>query len=124
MSKSRHVSPRSVYIILGLSLFVALGYSLWNLYLRPLPAPASIDVISSLSYGPVELDGVIQKDAPLGAKGEYILVVSSSNILVLDQQGLDPLVGVRVHVTGTMIPQTVSSGGKNILQLSSLEVLP
>lgn len=115
--------PKALYLIITLSLLIVIGSVTWTKYFSP--SPASIDVVSSLQYGPVELEGIVQKDAPIGKKeGTYILVTPSSNLLVLDQKGLDQLVGRKVLAKGIMAPPSETSGDKNILVLSSLEALP
>ena len=121
-SRSRRASRKPLYLILALSLLLAISYVTLRSYLTP--APLDIDIISTLSYGPVELDGYIQKDAPVGEKGQYLFVAPSTNILVIEAQNLDFFVGSKVHATGTMIPPTSTSGDKNVLQLKTIEILP
>lgn len=124
MAKASRVSKKSVYVILGGSLLISILYvGFRTLYPVQKAEPVSIDVISTLSYGPVELDGVIQKDAPLGVKGTYILVAESTNLLVIDQQGLDGLVGTKVHAKGVMSPPTKTSANKNVFLPTSFEVI-
>ncbi len=124
MTKAIRVDRKPLYIILSLSLLISIGYvSFRYMYPAQLAAPVTIDVISTLSYGPVELDGVIQKDAPLGVKGTYILVADSTNLMVIDQQGLDGLVGQKVHAKGIMSEPNDKSFGKNVFLPTSFEVI-
>lgn len=88
-----------------LSLMLALGYVGFR-YLYP-PQSADIFVIGQatpLEYGDTTVTGTLTKDSPLGEPGTYLLVLPDSQIIVLEINGLDALVGTKVTVTGILLP--------------------
>jgi hypothetical protein len=111
---------KKFYIVLGLTFIVALGGFSLRAYLTSRAVPAEIDLIESLSYGPVELDGLIQKDAPVGKPGVYTLFINSGNYVILDVGNIDPFVGTYVHVTGDLSP-AASETSKPILTIKTIK---
>lgn len=116
--KSRSINK--FYLVLGLTFVIAVsGFSL-RAYLASRAVPAEIDLIESLAYGPVELDGLIQKDSPVGKPGVYTLFINSGNYVILDVGNIDPFVGTYVHATGELNPAG-SENGKPILTITTIE---
>lgn len=116
--KSRSINK--FYLVLGLTFIIAVsGFSL-RAYLASRTVPAEIDLIDSLQYGEVELDGLIQKDAPAGKPGVYTLFINSGNYVLLDVGNIDPFIGQYVHVRGTLAPAS-SESSKPILTIKTIE---
>lgn len=107
MPKTKRKSSRkSLYLILGLSLTLALGYYAY----RSMLAPSDIFVISQtpLTYGDTTITGTLRKDTAVGEEGNYILVLDDGRPVLLDAQGLDGLLGATVSVSGTLSPSADS----------------
>lgn len=98
----RKSSRRSLYLILGLSLTLALGYVAY----RSMLTPSDIFVIqeSPVTYGDTTVTGTLRKDTAVGEVGNYILVLDDGRPVLLDAQGLDGLLGATVSVSGTLSP--------------------
>lgn len=79
---------------------------------RLTPRSADIFVISEpLNYGDTILTGTLRKDVPAGSPGTFILVLASGQPILLDFQGIDPLLGQKVEVTGFLSPPTGDGQG-------------
>jgi hypothetical protein len=62
----------------------------------------SINVISPITYGQVDLVGTLYKETPVGTKGPYLIVNSAGNVAELDMtSNIDYLVGQSVRVRET-----------------------
>jgi hypothetical protein len=109
-----------IVILVVASAFTYLGF---KYFVSQSPEPLSIDLINSISYGNIETDGYIQKDAPLGKKGNYLLVSDNTSVMLIDQQGLDGLVGKKVHAKGVMSEPNNNSQGQNVFTPTSIEVI-
>ena len=70
------------------------------------PQKASIFEVNTIKlvYGPASLTGTVQKDAPLGATGNYLLVLSDGQTIKLDVKSIDMLVGQKVTIKGDLYP--------------------
>jgi len=107
MPKTKRKSSRkSLYLILGLSLTLALGYVAY----RSMLTPSDIFVIqeSPVTYGDTTVTGTLRKDTAVGEVGNYILVLDDGRPVLLDAQGLDGLLGATVSVSGTLSPSANS----------------
>lgn len=117
MAKLRRHLPKSVFVILGLSLFISLIYvGFRTLY----PAQSSqIMAItpSDLTYGDTTITGILQKDAPVGAAGKYFVTLLDMRVVMLDVQGLDALLGQTVTVAGVLTPDPLSMTVSSITQI-------
>lgn len=104
MVKSRRVksSRKSIYLLLALILVGILSYS----YYRSQLTPTDIFMIeeSPVTFGDTIVTGSLRKDAPIGEKGNYLLVLPDGRPILLDAQGLDGLMGADVTVTGYLSP--------------------
>ena len=100
MSKSRRVSRKPFYIILALSLTLAIGYSVWNTYFRP--APVTIMAIEPvpLTYGDTTISGGLHQEDD----GTFILVLPDRRVVTLDVTGIDHLVGLPATIQGDLSP--------------------
>jgi len=107
MPKTKRKSSRkSLYLILGLFLTLALGYVAY----RSMLTPSDIFVIqeSPVTYGDTTVTGTLRKDTAVGEVGNYILVLDDGRPVLLDAQGLDGLLGATVSVSGTLSPSADS----------------
>lgn len=109
MSKTRlrRASRKPLYVILALSLFIAISYVGFRT-LYP-PTPAGILMIGQavpLKYGDTSVTGKLQKDTAVGVEGNYLLVLADGKLILLDIQGLDSLVGQSVTINGVLSPST------------------
>lgn len=106
MSKTRlrRASRKPLYVILALSLFIAISYVGFRT-LYP-PTPASIFLVDTipLEYGDTTISGTLRKDSPVGEDGKYLLILSDSRPVLLDAQGVDNLLGLSISVTGYLLP--------------------
>jgi hypothetical protein len=109
MSKTRRVSRKPMFIILGLSLTIAIGFSVWNTYFRPTPLTIMAIEPVSLTYGDTTISGTLQKDAPIGEDGTFFLVLPDMRVVMLDVQGIDSLLGLSVSVSGELAPAATST---------------
>lgn len=104
MSKPRRsgASRRPLLIILVVSLFIAIGYTVY----RAQSQPSEVFLVQPvpLTYGDTSLTGTLLKDAPAGEPGQFLLVLSDTRPILLDVQGLDHLLGQQVMVTGILSP--------------------
>lgn len=102
--RNRRVSRKPIYLVLAFSLLVAICFGLYKTYFSPAPAPIFLINPAQLEYGQTTISGIIQKDVPAGKKGTFLLVLSDSRPVLLDVQGIDNLIGLKVSVTGTLSP--------------------
>ncbi|MFH2085252.1 MAG: hypothetical protein ABII21_00450 [bacterium] len=111
MSKSRfrRGSRKSIYLILGFSFILALGYVYFRALLSPAPAQIFPITPTVLEYGNTTVEGTLRKDAPAGSPGNFILVLSDSRPILLDVQGLDHLLNQTVTVSGLLSPAAETS---------------
>ena len=93
-----------MFIILGLSLTVAIAYSAWNTYFRPTSLTIMAIEPISLTYGDTTISGTLQKDSPVGQDGIFLLSLSDMRVITLDVQGIDNLLGLSVSVSGVLTP--------------------
>lgn len=101
----RTVAWRKLVLVVVVGSLVFTGYR----YLYP-PAPSGIFVVAEpLTYGNTTLTGIIQKDAPIGQAGNYYLSLSDGQVVLLDAQGIDTMIGVSVSVTGYLTPKESDS---------------
>ena len=87
-----------------------IGYK--YLFPQARPESASIFVVTNstpLTYGNTQLAGRLQKDAPVGKPGSFVLITSSGQAVKLDIQGLDKLLGSTILVKGVLSPATTAS---------------
>jgi hypothetical protein len=111
------------YLVIIAVVFSALSYfSYQYFFVTNYRAPVAIDVISTLTYGEVALEGIVQKDAPVGKKGEYVLFADSGNYIILQTDNIDPYINRHVYVTGTLSPPK-TEGGKAILTVKTLKTI-
>jgi len=108
---------RSLSWFLVSLVFAVLGFFLYS-RLRPVN-PAEIFVIEPvpLTAGPVTLTGTLLKDAPAGEAGQFLLILSDSQIVILSEQGLDHLLGETVLAEGTL---SLTEGSDSYLTLSRI----
>lgn len=121
MPKTKRKSSRkSLYLTLGLTFFVALGYFAY----RSMLAPSDIFVISQtpLTYGDTTITGTLRKDTAVGEEGNYILVLDDGRPVLLDAQGLDGLLGATVSVSGTLSPSADSLSPMTMI-VNTIEVV-
>lgn len=108
MKRSRPKTRWSLIVILLVA--ATLTYTLFR-YLYP-PQPADIFLIdsASLNYGETTLTGVLNKNAPAGEEGDYLLVLPEGNVIVLDVEGVDNLLGLTISAQGFLLPpiETIS----------------
>jgi len=71
---------------------------------RAEPAPIFKITPTSIKYGDTTITGTLQKDAPAGQSGNFILALSDMRIITLDVQGIDHLIAVPATVTGVLSP--------------------
>jgi hypothetical protein len=121
MAKIRRVSRKPLYIILTVSLVIALGYAGFN-YLYP-PQSSQIMEIApiSLTYGNTTITGILQKDSPLNQPGAFILVLPDMRVVFLDAQGIDGLVGKVVGVSGYLTPISEEKDMGMIMLVNTIE---
>lgn len=109
--------------IILIALAAIIGVFLVKSFVASLQAPVEIDVITSVAYGPVELEGTLYKETPVGIDGPYLLVNEAGRIAELEiSSNVDYLVGQPVKVTGELTPPKVD-GGKQILIVSSISLI-
>lgn len=98
-----------VILIIG----CALTYASYKYFFpQTRPQSASIFVVTNstpLTYGNTQLAGRLQKDAPVGKPGSFVLITSSGQAVKLDIQGLDKLLGSTILVKGVLSPATTAS---------------
>jgi len=98
-----------MYLILALSLTIAIGYSVWNTYFRAQPINIMAIEQVPLSYGDTTLTGTLQKDSPAGVDGHFILALPDMRVVELGVQGVDSLIGFTVSVSGVLSPSVASA---------------
>jgi len=112
MAKRRkHKSGNSVTpLLLTLSILIAIFGIYAYIRFRPV-APAEIFQLKTISLesGPITLEGVIRKDAPLGQPGSYLLILSTGQPIALDVDDLDPLVGLESVISGNLALPTTTT---------------
>jgi len=118
MSKSRRASRKPIYIIITLSLTLAIGYSLWNTYLRPEPVKVMVVGQENLAYGEVSLFGSIRKESLSNGKLNYVLITDTGRALPLNVTGIDTLIGFKVKVTGLYLPLDSETGIRDVIKVS------
>jgi hypothetical protein len=99
-----------MYFILGLSLVLAIGFSVWNTYYRAQPVNIMAIEQTPLTYGDTTISGTLQKDSPVGEDGAFFLVLSDMRVVMLDVTGIDSLLGLAVSVSGELAPATTATG--------------
>lgn len=107
MSKSgtRRGSRQPIFIILGISLVLSLGYVYFNASPKNSPQSAGIFVVTSApTYGDTSVSGILRKDSPAGVSGKYILVNEDGIPIILDSSNIDNLLGSPVVVKGNLSP--------------------
>lgn len=97
---ARHVSNKSVFIILGISLVLAISFTIYKSYLTP--EPIQIMAIDPIKDGQTIIEGVIQPNMSPEEKGSFILTLRDTRIVKLDVKGIDHLIGLPVTVSGTI----------------------
>ncbi len=124
MSKSgvRRGSRQSIFIILGLSLVLSLGFVYFKSQKTDSPQSAGIFVVTSApTYGDTSISGVLRKDAPAGSPGKYILVNEDGVPIILDSTGVDNLIGSPVVVKGNL-SRSVDGVAPMTMKVVSIEV--
>lgn len=99
MAKLRRVSRKPLYIILSLSLLISIAYASFR-YLYPV----SNSGIYEINQSTISLEGRLIKDTSVGVEGNYFLIKSNGEAILLDNQGLDSFVGQTVQVDGFITP--------------------
>lgn len=122
MAKSKHKSrlaPRT--LIIALIVLGTVGYSSYR-YLSARSQSDIFLVTEPLTYGDTTLTGIIQKDRPAGVSGNYYLSLANGQVVMLDAQGIDAMIGTTVTVSGNLSPRTpqTSLPYMTVDQLSSL----
>ncbi len=110
-------------LLIILALAVALSYGGFK-YLYPTQKAEifAIDPAITLEYGDTNVSGELRKSTPVGQKGDYLLVLLDTRVIVLDVDGLDHLLGKQVSVAGYLSP-TVDKSLPMYMQVKSLTVL-
>jgi len=103
-SRSRRPSSKPLYVILGLSLFIALAYVGFRTLYPPQPSSIFLITPTPLEYGDTTISGTLRKDSPVGQDGNFLLILDDSRPILLDVKGLDNLLGLSVSVTGYLLP--------------------
>ena len=104
MPKRRKKSSNPVTPLLLILSFLIATLGVYS-YVRFRPVgPAEIFLVEpvTLTEGPATLTGTITKDSPIGQEGSYLLILPTSQIILLDLTDLDPVVGLSASVTGTL----------------------
>ena len=91
------------YPHLSIVFLVLVGFLVYR-STRPTPESAVVFVVTPLSYGDTTLTGTLRKDAPVGAAGNFLLILSDGRPIALDSQGIDPLIGAKVTADGFLSP--------------------
>lgn len=106
MSKTRlhRASRKPLYLILSLSLIIALAYVGFRTLYPPQPSSIFLINPTNLEYGDTTVSGTLRKDSPVGQDGNYLLVLDDSRPVFLDVKGLDHLLGFSISVTGYLSP--------------------
>jgi len=110
MSKSRHVSRKPLYLILALSLTLAIAYSVWNVYFRPTPVNIMAIAPASLTFGNTTISGTIQKTTPIDQPGTYFLTLPDMRVVLLyNVSGLNEIVGRPASISGFLTQSSSTS---------------
>lgn len=91
-------------MVLILSFVIAFGFVGYRYLYPPTPAPIFMINTMQLEYGETTITGILQKDSPIGNNGSYILVLSDMRPVLLDAQGLDNFLGLKVTIAGVLSP--------------------
>ncbi len=103
-SRARRLSSKPLYLILGLSLFIALAYVGFRTLYPPQPSSIFLINPTTLEYGDTTISGTLRKDSPIGQDGNYLLILDDSRPILLDVKGLDNLLGFPVTAQGYLLP--------------------
>lgn len=79
------------------------------------PKSVDINIINSVPYGSVEVEGLVQKDSPAGKTGSYFVILSDGSYAELDSTNLDSFISKLVRITGTLSPSTIDQQTKILL---------
>jgi len=102
--RNRRVSRKPIYLVLALSLLVAICFGLYKTYFSPAPAPILLINPVQLEYGQTTVTGKLQKDSPIGQQGSYFITLPDLRIIFLDVEGVDFIIGQNVIVEGSLVP--------------------
>lgn len=104
MAKLQRVSRKPIYIILAISLLIAIGYASFRSMYPPQTSEIFEITPSSVEYGYTTLTGRLTKDTPVGQKGSYLLALPDMRFVYLTIENIDSLVGQNVAATGILAP--------------------
>ena len=102
-SSSRRKSRKLLFIALGASVVLAFGYLLLRPYLTPTPADIFVIDAPILQPGRTTISGTLIKETSSGGKDSFLLTNQYSQVILLDLEGLDSLLG-NVSVKGILVP--------------------
>lgn len=105
MPRKKKSSPPSYTMpLLVLALLIATLAVYAYIRFRPV-AVAEIFVIdpTPLSQGPTTLSGTLIKDTAAGVDGTYLLLLSDNQVVTLDLQDSDELLGMSVTAEGSLL---------------------
>lgn len=103
MAKTKNSTRKQLYLVLVISLVISFAYSGFK-YLYP-PQPTQIMAITPipLEYGHTTIEGTLRKDSPKGKDGSFFIVLPNMEVVFLDVDGIDNLLGQEVRVTGNLL---------------------
>lgn len=99
-------SLRNLIFTLIAIIVLTLGSILYRYFTKPV----GINVIGEAgNSSQVTLSGILQKDTPVGVKGDYFLILESGNSTKLQAANLDEYISSQVVVEGNFLPLTAST---------------